>query len=71
MIKPSRRSALKRCMIAAHRCQSDPDSTPGVAPTLTGSVQSGILYPVVVRFNTVNYAGVSTNNYALTEVEEA
>jgi photosystem I subunit 4 len=42
-----------------------------VAPTLTGSVQSGILYPVVVRFNTVNYAGVSTNNYALTEVEEA
>ena len=34
-------------------------------------VQSGILYPIVVRFNTVNYAGVSTNNYALTEVEEA
>ena len=34
-------------------------------------LQSGILYPVVVRFNTVNYAGVSTNNYALTEVEEA
>lgn len=33
--------------------------------------QSGILYPVVVRFNTVNYAGVSTNNYSLTEVEEA
>ncbi|PSC73492.1 photosystem I reaction center subunit IV [Micractinium conductrix] len=33
--------------------------------------QSGIRYPVVVRFEKVNYAGVSTNNYALTEVEEA
>ncbi|KAJ8534612.1 hypothetical protein K7X08_016340 [Anisodus acutangulus] len=27
-------------------------------------------YPVVVRFNKVNYANVSTNNYALDEVEE-
>ncbi|KAL0461050.1 UNVERIFIED_CONTAM: Photosystem I reaction center subunit IV A, chloroplastic [Sesamum latifolium] len=26
-------------------------------------------YPVVVRFNKVNYANVSTNNYALDEVE--
>ena len=26
--------------------------------------QSGIRYPVVVRFDKVNYAGVSTNNYA-------
>lgn len=33
--------------------------------------QSGIRYPVVVRFDKVNYAGVSTNNYALDEVEEA
>jgi photosystem I subunit 4 len=32
--------------------------------------QSGIRYPVVVRFNTVNYAGVSTNNYAIDEVEQ-
>ena len=32
--------------------------------------QSGIRYPVVVRFDKVNYAGVSTNNYALDEVEE-
>merc|ERR1712060_5272 len=31
--------------------------------------QSGIRYPVVVRFDKVNYAGVSTNNYALDEVE--
>ncbi|GLT28212.1 hypothetical protein SLA2020_031610 [Shorea laevis] len=27
-------------------------------------------YPVVVRFNKVNYANVSTNNYALEEIEE-
>eukprot|EP00873_Tetraselmis_striata_P000403 jgi/Tetstr1/420667/TSEL_011754.t1 len=32
--------------------------------------QSGIRYPIVVRFDKVNYAGVSTNNYALDEVEE-
>ena len=31
---------------------------------------SGILYPVVVRFDKVNYAGVNTNNYAETEVKE-
>ncbi|WOH01825.1 hypothetical protein DCAR_0521210 [Daucus carota subsp. sativus] len=27
-------------------------------------------YPVVVRFKKVNYAGVSTNNYALDEIKE-
>eukprot|EP01025_Chloroclados_australasicus_P061210 TRINITY_DN800_c0_g1_i1.p3 TRINITY_DN800_c0_g1~~TRINITY_DN800_c0_g1_i1.p3 ORF type:complete len:125 (-),score=18.36 TRINITY_DN800_c0_g1_i1:340-714(-) len=32
--------------------------------------QSGIRYPVVVRFDSVNYAGVSTNNFALDEVKE-
>mmetsp|Transcript_6833 Transcript_6833/g.19965 ORF Transcript_6833/g.19965 Transcript_6833/m.19965 type:complete len:117 (-) Transcript_6833:154-504(-) len=31
--------------------------------------QTGIRYPVVVRFEKVNYAGVTTNNYALDEVE--
>eukprot|EP00245_Coleochaete_scutata_P000216 TRINITY_DN10247_c0_g1_i1.p1 TRINITY_DN10247_c0_g1~~TRINITY_DN10247_c0_g1_i1.p1 ORF type:complete len:114 (+),score=28.57 TRINITY_DN10247_c0_g1_i1:184-525(+) len=31
--------------------------------------QSGIRYPVTVRFEKVNYAGVSTNNYALDEVK--
>ena len=31
--------------------------------------QSGIKYPVVVRFDTQNYAGVTTNNFALDEVE--
>merc|ERR1711924_395264 len=32
--------------------------------------QTGIRYPVVVRFEKLNYAGVSTNNYALDEIEE-
>lgn len=38
----------------------------------TGTVatvdQSGIGYPVVVRFESVNYAGTNTNNYALDEL---
>jgi photosystem I subunit IV len=29
---------------------------------------SGIKYPVVVRFNTVNYAGVNTNNFSEAEL---
>lgn len=32
--------------------------------------QSGIKYPVVVRFSTVNYAGINTNNFALSELIE-
>jgi photosystem I subunit 4 len=32
--------------------------------------QPGVRYPVVVRFNTVNYAGISTNNFAIDEIEE-
>ncbi|KAG0554759.1 hypothetical protein M758_12G119200 [Ceratodon purpureus] len=31
----------------------------------------GVRYPVVVRFDKVNYAGVSTNNYAVDELEGA
>ncbi|KAG2429154.1 hypothetical protein HYH02_014189 [Chlamydomonas schloesseri] len=33
--------------------------------------QSGVRYPVVVRFENQNYAGVTTNNYALDEVVAA
>ena len=32
--------------------------------------QSGIRYPVVVRFEKVNYSGTNTNNFALDELEE-
>jgi photosystem I subunit 4 len=30
--------------------------------------QSGIRYPAVVRFDSVNYAGTNTNNFALDEL---
>ena len=32
--------------------------------------QSGILYPYIVRFNNVNYAGINTNNFAEGELLE-
>jgi len=32
--------------------------------------QSGIRYPVVVRFEKVNYSGTNTNNFALNELIE-
>jgi len=32
--------------------------------------QSGIKYPVIVRFENVNYAGVNTNNFSQDEVVE-
>jgi len=40
----------------------------------TGTVvtvdQSGIRYPVLIRFENVNYSGVNTNNFALDELVE-
>lgn len=33
--------------------------------------QSGIKYPVIVRFERPNYAGVNTNNFAESELEPA
>jgi len=40
----------------------------------TGTVanvdKSGIRYPVVVKFENVNYAGTNTNNFALNEINE-
>ena len=40
---------------------------PGTVATVD---QSGIRYPAVVRFESVNYSGTNTNNFALDELVE-
>ncbi|CAD6225900.1 unnamed protein product [Miscanthus lutarioriparius] len=42
----------------------------GIGNIVTVDQDPNTRYPVVVRFNKVNYAGVSTNNYALDEIQE-
>ena len=39
--------------------------------TVASVDKSGIRYPVVVRFENVNYSGTNTNNFALDELVEA
>uniref|UniRef100_UPI003467EF26 Photosystem I reaction center subunit IV n=1 Tax=Fittonia albivenis TaxID=141305 RepID=UPI003467EF26 len=42
----------------------------GVGSVVTVDQDPKTRYPVVVRFDKVNYANISTNNYALDEVEQ-
>ncbi|KAJ0963663.1 hypothetical protein J5N97_028785 [Dioscorea zingiberensis] len=42
----------------------------GIGSVVTVDQDPATRYPVVVRFDKVNYANVSTNNFALDEVQE-
>ncbi|MEM8639122.1 MAG: photosystem I reaction center subunit IV [Cyanobacteria bacterium P01_G01_bin.54] len=37
--------------------------------TVASVDKSGIIYPVIVRFDKVNYANIATNNFAENEIE--
>jgi photosystem I subunit 4 len=41
-----------------------------VGVVLSVEKSSIIRYPVVIRFESVNYSGTNTNNFSLTEIEE-
>jgi photosystem I subunit 4 len=41
----------------------------GTVATVDENVNSVIRYPVVVRFQSVNYAGTNTNNFKLEELK--
>lgn len=41
----------------------------GTVATTVKTSEPGILYPVVVRFEKVNYSGTNTNNFSFDELE--
>ena len=38
--------------------------------TVTSIDKSGIIYPVIVRFEKVNYSGLNVNNFGESELQE-
>jgi hypothetical protein len=58
--------ACRRIFAHSHRSPRPPQKKTQPPPKR----QSGILYPVVVRFETQNYAGTTTNNFGLDEVKQ-